>query len=219
MEGQLDIFDKSCHPQSLTDVHPHQERFQVQYSHCGCPIPGDTIGQKLIRLIGAQNRDPPPSHLLPFNRPDLLCATHPSDHNAVHFQSTSPDANKRAIARYQNLARQKEREAQKAAEKARKKANGARQRSVSLPVLLPPHAPHLQTPGRISTSRAPLYSYGTPFLVPVPLYVGAGLAGCVAPDTGVINPSGSCGVGGFNGSAGCGGTGGGEPRISCIYYS
>jgi hypothetical protein len=177
----------------------------------------------LIRLIGTQTRDPP-SHLLPFNRPDLLSATHPSDHNAVHFQSRNPAAHRLATLMYANLARQKEREARKAAEKAVKKASKAKangtalKRSVSLPTLLPPHAPRLQPPGKtLSTTRSPMYAYETAFLVPVPLFfgaglglgLGAGLLGCVAAGGYLIDPAGSCGGGGFNGGAGCGGTAGG----------
>ena len=149
----------------------------------------------------------------------------------------NPDDHKLAVARYENLARQKEVEAQGAAEKARKKANGARKRSVSLPALLPPHAPRSQTCGTIFTLRAPLYSYGygygdgygygygTPFLVAVPLNLTAGLASCVAPDRCMINPSGSCGVRGLDVSAGSGGTGSGgggggscgEPGIPFLF--
>lgn len=192
----------------------------MQYSHCGCPIPGDSIGQKLSRLIGAQST--PPSHLLPFNRPDLLSATHPSDHNAVHFQSRNEHTHKVAAAMYTNLGRQKKRRAQKAAKKALKQAaksqaNGTRQRAVSLPALLPPHAPRfqnaprLQTSGTVSTSRLPLWTYATPFLIPVPIILGSSLVtSCMALDGNVIGPSGSCGSGGLNAlGGGCGGTGGG----------
>ena len=209
----------------------------MQYSHCGCPIPGDSIGQKLIRLIGSQPKVPP-SHLLPFNRPDLLSATHPSDHNAVHFQARNPTTHRLATLMYDNLARQKEREAQKAAEKAAKKAAKARsdstnlRRSVSLPTILPPHTPRLPTGAeRRSTSRRVIYGYETPFLVPVPLIFGAGLGlgvgaaaflGCVAYGGYLIGPSGSCGAGGLNGGAGCGGTAGGacggESYFFCLKY-
>ncbi|KAJ6565016.1 hypothetical protein DFH09DRAFT_919796 [Mycena vulgaris] len=56
-----------------------KERYGVQYMHCGCPLPGDTIGQKLSRLIGAhatQNKTP-------YLVSPMHAATHPSDHNAV----------------------------------------------------------------------------------------------------------------------------------------
>ncbi|RDB14774.1 hypothetical protein Hypma_016304 [Hypsizygus marmoreus] len=58
-----------------------KNRFDVQYTHCGCPLPGDTIGQKLSRLISSYNLKS--SYLIPPDREDLLAGTHPSDHNAV----------------------------------------------------------------------------------------------------------------------------------------
>ncbi|KAJ7891315.1 hypothetical protein B0H14DRAFT_2560884 [Mycena olivaceomarginata] len=57
-----------------------KSRFGVEYTHCGCPLPGDTIGQRLSRLVGHSTT---PSYLIPLDRDDLLAATHPSDHNTV----------------------------------------------------------------------------------------------------------------------------------------
>ncbi|KAJ7488064.1 hypothetical protein FB451DRAFT_1025893 [Mycena latifolia] len=57
-------------------------RYGVNYTHCGCPLPGDTIGQKLSRLVNIRSRSAE-SYLLPSGRADILAATHPSDHNAV----------------------------------------------------------------------------------------------------------------------------------------
>ncbi|KAF8816814.1 hypothetical protein BYT27DRAFT_7333232 [Phlegmacium glaucopus] len=185
-------FDETCQA--------WKDRFHVQYSHCGCPIPGDSIGQKLTRLINSFKL-PSSSHLLPFNRTDLLSATHPSDHNAVHFQSKEERRKKHAREAYKHLVTQKKEEAMKAAEKAARKAakaqgSSARGRTVSLPATLPPHAPRLETssPGTPGTSKASLNAYPMPFLIPVPISYGWG---CVAPDVYVINPSGSCGVGGL----------------------
>lgn len=48
--------------------------------HCGCPLPGDTIGQKLKRLIPSAQAD---NMLLLPPKSDARAATHPSDHNAV----------------------------------------------------------------------------------------------------------------------------------------
>ncbi|KAK0236838.1 hypothetical protein EDD85DRAFT_1007048 [Armillaria nabsnona] len=62
-----------------------QDRFGIPYTHCGCPLPGDTIGQRLNRLVSIHKQSGPPSHLVPpRDRSDLLAATHPSDHNAVY---------------------------------------------------------------------------------------------------------------------------------------
>ncbi|KAK0499368.1 hypothetical protein EDD18DRAFT_1460302 [Armillaria luteobubalina] len=63
-----------------------QERFGTQYTHCGCPLPGDTIGQRLSRLISIYKRSGTSSYLVPpRDRSDLLAAMHPSDHNAVYL--------------------------------------------------------------------------------------------------------------------------------------
>ncbi|KAJ7343339.1 hypothetical protein DFH08DRAFT_703050 [Mycena albidolilacea] len=72
-----------------------KNRFGVEYTHCGCPLPGDTIGQRLSRLVGNGKN---PSYLIPPKRDDLLAATHPSDHNAVfafHHKSESESAQRR----------------------------------------------------------------------------------------------------------------------------
>lgn len=49
--------------------------------YCGCPLPGETIGQRLSRLVGSHANNP--SQLVPPENEYLLTATHPSDHNAV----------------------------------------------------------------------------------------------------------------------------------------
>ncbi|KAF7323286.1 hypothetical protein HMN09_00109400 [Mycena chlorophos] len=72
-----------------------KNRFGVEYTHCGCPLPGDTIGQRLSRLVGLGSN---PSYLIPPNRDDLLAATHASDHNAVfafHHKLESDAARRR----------------------------------------------------------------------------------------------------------------------------
>ncbi|KAG1876823.1 hypothetical protein C8R48DRAFT_591090 [Suillus tomentosus] len=56
------------------------DHYHVPYMHCGCPLPGDTIGQKLRRLISSQTTI---NMLLLPPKSDTCAATHPSDHNAV----------------------------------------------------------------------------------------------------------------------------------------
>ena len=55
--------------------------------HCGCPLPGDTIGQKLAKLTEklhvSLSDDTTSNTLVPPNHPDAPGATHPSDHNAI----------------------------------------------------------------------------------------------------------------------------------------
>ena len=196
----------------INDRYKHiQERFHIPYSHCGCPIPGDSIGSKLARLISGSDNAAPPSHLLPFNRPDLLSATHPSDHNAVHFQSYSIDAHKVALRKYESLARKREHDIQKAAEKAAKQA--ARDNSGKVDKNVPVYLstldpPHLQTSFQIQTSRGQSLEkkarspYGYPFLVPVPMSLG-GSGACVSKSGTFIEYSGACGIGGFNGGGTC----------------
>jgi hypothetical protein len=144
-----------------------QECFNVKYTYCGCPLPGDTIGQRLSRLISLTHPPEPPSQLVPPDRPDLLAATHASDHNAVHFKPKNKRAHMIAVSRYSRATQKRQKalaKASKAAQKAAKKGRGL--------------------PGY----RATVPSHTGAFLIPVPLYFGgyggAGLGGCVA--TGVI---------------------------------
>jgi hypothetical protein len=210
-------------------IQTQQERFHVQYSHCGCPIPGDSIGSRLAHLISGNNLAPP-SHLLPFNRPDLLSATHPSDHNAVHFQSKNKDAQKFTMRKYESLARKRDQDIQKAAKKAAKQAakdNSGKvdkNRPVYLSTLEPPHlltSPKIRTSRdqNLGTNARSPYRYGSPFLVPVPLFFGGDvrLGGCVAGGS-VIDPSGACGIGGFNGGGACGGNAIGKHSFFLIIY-
>ena len=173
-----------------------KSRFNVEYTHCGCPIPGDSIGERLSRLIGLHGSQPP-SHLVPFDRPDLLSATHPSDHNAVRFKQASSVSHKLMDARYANLKKQKDKEAKKAAKKAAKLEAEGRL-----------HPPHTYSDGKVVDSRGRFsytyspYMYGAPLLLPVPMYYGGGVGGCVS----------SCGTHVNSGGAGaCGG------RVSNIY--
>ncbi|KAH6879614.1 hypothetical protein BKA70DRAFT_1345463 [Coprinopsis sp. MPI-PUGE-AT-0042] len=73
-----------------------KDRFGVPYTYCGCPLPGDTIGQRLksrLHLSVSSSKALPPSELSPPpDRPDLLFATHASEHNGVMFQPRNPRA-------------------------------------------------------------------------------------------------------------------------------
>ncbi|KAF8185116.1 hypothetical protein BJ912DRAFT_1060663 [Pholiota molesta] len=174
-----------------------KERFNVQYTYCGCPLPGDTIGKRLSRVVGIYAPPPPASHLMPFDNPDLLSATHPSDHNAVRFQSANSRAHARATKRYEQLARTKERERHKAAEKARKKAAKAGAAGA---------AAHEHGERRRLDSRD-IYNHQSAFLTPIPLYYGPSYdryGGCVGGGTMVSYRGGcsSCGIGAC-GAGGC----------------
>ncbi|KAJ7119045.1 hypothetical protein C8R44DRAFT_625746 [Mycena epipterygia] len=88
-----------------------KSRFSVQYTHCGCPLPGDTIGQRLSRLV----RHGTTSYLVPPARDSLLAATHPSDHNAVfpfHYKKTAEAAQRR---RREKIAKRTQRDIERGA--------------------------------------------------------------------------------------------------------
>lgn len=56
--------------------------------HCGCPLPGDTIGQRTLRLTKhvLSTSEKSAAAASPFAvpvHPDAAAGTHPSDHNAV----------------------------------------------------------------------------------------------------------------------------------------
>ncbi|KAH9483132.1 Glycine-rich domain-containing protein 1 [Psilocybe cubensis] len=89
-----------------------KERFNVTYTHCGCPVPGDTIGKRLSRMIGmySQPTTTPHSHLFPITRLDVLAATHPSDHNTVRFIAKNKREHKVALRKYESLKKKKEKE-------------------------------------------------------------------------------------------------------------
>jgi hypothetical protein len=57
----------------------------MPYTQCGCPLPGNTIGQRLARLVThAGSRHYPLSRLAPpADQPEILAASHASDHNTI----------------------------------------------------------------------------------------------------------------------------------------
>lgn len=68
--------------------------------HCGCPLPGETIGQKLSRLVKKYHQCP--AFLRPPDHRELLASTHPSDHNAVyvfHHKKLSESSRKKREAK------------------------------------------------------------------------------------------------------------------------
>ena len=140
------------------------------------------------------------------------------------------------MRKYESLARKREQDIQKAAEKAAKQAakdNSGKvdkKRPVYLSTLDPPHlqtSPQNRTSrdqNLVTNARSPYgygyggyggYGYGFPFLVPVPIFFGEGigLGGCVAGGGSLIDSSGGCGVGGFNGGGACGSSAFGERSL------
>ncbi|KAG6334620.1 hypothetical protein ID866_4472 [Astraeus odoratus] len=64
-----------------------QERYGVPYMYCGCPPPGETLGQRIRRTLSiAHLKDKPATvdaSLIPPEDTSARAATHPSDHNAL----------------------------------------------------------------------------------------------------------------------------------------
>ncbi|KAH9049000.1 hypothetical protein EDB84DRAFT_1410083 [Lactarius hengduanensis] len=72
-----DAFDATCRA--------WEKRYGIPYTQCGCPLPGNTIGQKLARLVPLSGSKHYPLARLapPADQPEILAASHPSDHNTV----------------------------------------------------------------------------------------------------------------------------------------
>lgn len=143
--------------------------------HCGCPLPGDTIGQRLERLtsrltfaqLGSGSALSPPHH------PDALSATHPSEHNCVDGTADKKRADQIRQKRIAKVTKRRERDA-KLVEKGKM--------------------------DRRQYDRGMAHEYA--FLYPVPFYyppvigcgafpiyagVGSGLGGCAVEITAAIN--------------------------------
>lgn len=139
---------------------------------CTRPTLGDSIGQKLSRIVSKiESRsystsvlDPPQEH------PYLLAATHPSDHNGVAVEGL-PHVDYKAQRRVREAKMQKRRE---------RDAQNAQKGKLN---------PAVYERGR---------SHYPAFLAPVPIiYPAAGFGGCVAAGAGLVNSGAGCGgVGG-----------------------
>ncbi|KZT67388.1 hypothetical protein DAEQUDRAFT_713656 [Daedalea quercina L-15889] len=169
-----------------------QQRFKVPYSYCGCPLPGDTIGDKLQRLtrklVASKEQG---SSLRPPAHPDIPPATHASEHNAVQaLRNGALSSRQTAKLHHQRRQRQK-----KTQERRERDARRVRR-------------------GELDPEQYRLGEMHYPaFLTPVPFpQLGLPLGGCVPVNqtTCASAPGGSCSAGGCAswGSA-CGGGGGG----------
>ncbi|SJL08357.1 uncharacterized protein ARMOST_11720 [Armillaria ostoyae] len=170
-----------------------QDRFGIPYTHCGCPLPGDTIGQRLSRLVSIHKQSRPTSRLVPpRDRSDLLAATHPSGHNAVYSYLHRDQVFALRRARLEKRERRIKRE------------EGKGTRSVG-------HDPAFLVP-------VPLYfNYGTECVATTGHVVGkggGGIGGCGTDGAG-CGGGNSTGVGGGSSSSGGrGGSSGGGGRSS-----
>ena len=143
---------------------------------------------------------------MPFERPDLLSATHPSDHNAVRFMAQTAHAHSLMTTKYENLAKKKARKKEKAAKKAaasmEAKARGSTIRSnggghqlayYEDGVYDPNYTQAVGPDGKRSRSS---YAHSAAFLLPVPLFFGVGLyayGGCVSAGGLMVDSRGGCG--------------------------
>jgi hypothetical protein len=84
----------------------------VPYTQCGCPLPGNTISQRLARLVSHPgSRHYPLSRIAPpADQPEILAASHPSDHNTIAVLGLPNNANAKA-QRENKALRRREREA------------------------------------------------------------------------------------------------------------
>lgn len=86
----------------------------MPYTYCGCPLPGDTIGQRFTRLKHRLSVSTPgATGLIPPRRPDALAATHASEHNSVYTGPKDPahvDAGRKAREEKVKKRRQRDEE-------------------------------------------------------------------------------------------------------------
>ena len=144
---------------------------------------------------------------MPFERPDLLSATHPSDHNAVRFMGQTERAHDLMTTKYENLARKKARKKEKAAKKAAKASMEAKARGSTIRsnggghqlayyedgVYDPYYTQAVGPDGRRSRSS---YAHSAAFLLPVPIFFGVGMyayGGCVSAGGLMVDSRGGCG--------------------------
>ncbi|CAL1714287.1 unnamed protein product [Somion occarium] len=192
-----------------------QERFKIPYMHCGCPLPGDTIGQKLTRLTNrlsiSRLSDPTGTSLHPPNHTDALSATHPSEHNSVELNSPSATAARKA--RLQKLKQRRERDAKKVEQGKMDKEAYDRGSAHDAAFLYP--VPFYYPPVIGCAAFSPGVGNAG---VGSACAVGAGACsggGCSSGGCGAAAGGGGCGggggggCGGGGGGGGCGGGGGG----------
>ena len=89
-----------------------QKRYGAPYTQCGCPLPGNTISQRLARLVPhVGSKHYPLSKITPpADQPEILAASHPSDHNTVAVLGLPNNSTAKA-QRENKASRRREREA------------------------------------------------------------------------------------------------------------
>lgn len=143
-----------------------QKRYGAPYTQCGCPLPGNTISQRLARLVPhTGSRHYPLSKLVPpADQPDILAASHPSDHNTVAVLGLPSNTTAKAL-RENKALRRREREASRVRKGEMTQEEFDRNAGHTAPFLVPvplsPPAPAPVTPlGQvISAGDWPLGSF------------------------------------------------------------
>jgi hypothetical protein len=120
----------------------------MPYTQCGCPLPGNTIGQRLARLVThAGSRHYPLSRLAPpADQPEILAASHPSDHNTVAVLGLPSNTTAKA-QRETKAFRRREREASRMRKGEMTQEEFKRNAEHTVPFLVPvPLTPAVMTP-------------------------------------------------------------------------
>jgi hypothetical protein len=129
-------------------IFTHQKRYGVPYTQCGCPLPGNTIGQRLARLVShAGSKHYPLSRLAPpADQPEILAASHPSDHNTVAVLGL-PSNSTAKTQRESKAFRRREREASRVRKGEMTQEEFERIAEHTTPFLVPvPLTPAVMTP-------------------------------------------------------------------------
>ena len=142
---------------------------------------------------------------MPFERPDLLSATHPSDHNAVRFMAPTERNHKLMTTKYENLAKKKVKEKEESEKKAdtEAKARGSIVRANGVGHQHGYNEDSVYDAQGISPDGRRLgssYAHNAAFLLPVPIFFsaemdsyGGRLRGCVAAGGTMVDSRGGCG--------------------------
>lgn len=120
----------------------------MSYTQCGCPPPGNTIGQRITRLVTpAGSRHYPLSRLAPpADQPEILAASHPSDHNTVAVLGLRSNMAAKA-QRESKASRRREREASRMQKGEMTQEEYERNAEHTAPFLVPvPLMPAVTTP-------------------------------------------------------------------------
>jgi hypothetical protein len=179
--------------------------------HCGCSLPGETIGQKLNKLV-AKNQKQQLSHLIPPNNPNLLAGTHPSDHNAIFNFSHRNEGEKERARRMAKITSRQKRDTQKKGNQKSIQSNTDHDPAFLVPVPMyfggvgacaAYHGGVMQSGLGVcvgSSACAAVGYHPNVHILLISHVISQGAGGCTAGGS-------VCGIGGGCGSAGCGGGG------------